>query len=78
MIRPKRVYKEEYRKISIRTSDGSSLSGKVNIGIKVRVSDLFTRTDDPFIVLSDVKQGDSSQKVLFINKNHIVWVEPQD
>jgi small nuclear ribonucleoprotein (snRNP)-like protein len=78
MIRSKGVYKKEYRKISIRTTDGSTLSGKVNIGIKVRVSDLFTRTDDPFIVLSDVKQEDGSEKVLFINKNHIVWVEPQD
>ena len=78
MIRGKHVYKKEYRNICIRTTDGSTLSGKVNIGIKARVSDLFIRTDEPFIVLANVKQEDGSEKVLFINKNHIVWVEPQD
>ena len=30
---PKDAYKREYRKISIRTTDGSTLVGKVNIGI---------------------------------------------
>ena len=74
----KDVYKKEYRRIGIRTTDGSTLFGKVNIGIKERVSDLFTKTDDPFIVLSDVKHGDDSVKALFVNKNNIVWVEPQD
>ena len=45
----KEAYKKEYRKISVRTTDGATISGKVNIGIKGMVSELFTKTADPFI-----------------------------
>ena len=78
MEESKDAYKREYRSVTIRTIDGSTLLGKVNIGIKERVSDLFTKTESPFIVLFDVKHRDISGKVLFINKNNIVWVEPED
>jgi len=71
-------YRREYRRISIKTSDGSTLVGKVNLGIKERVSDLFTKTENPFIVLIDVEHQDISGKVLFVNKSNIVWVEPED
>ena len=71
-------YKREYRNVTIRTIDGSTLLGKVNIGVKERVSDIFTKTDNPFIVLFDVELRDGSGKVFFINKNNIVWVEPED
>jgi small nuclear ribonucleoprotein (snRNP)-like protein len=72
------TYKKEYRNIIVKTSDGSDLLGKINIGDKERVSDLFTHTENPFIILSDVEHKDGSGKVLFINKNHIVWVEPRE
>jgi hypothetical protein len=71
-------FKKTYRKITIRTTDGSTLLGKVNLGIKERVSDLFTRTENPFIVLFDAEHRDGSGKVLFVNKSNIVWVEPED
>lgn len=78
MEESKDIYKREYRRISIKTSDGSTLVGKVNIGIKERVSDLFTKTENPFIVITDVEHQDISGKVLFVNKSNIVWVEPED
>jgi len=71
-------YKMNSKHISIRTADGSTLSGKVNIGEKERVSDLFTKTDNPFVVLFDAATSEGYGKVFFINKNHIVWVEPED
>ena len=71
-------YKREYRRISIRTTDGSTLLGKVNIGMKERVSELFTKTENPFIILIDAEHQDITGKVLFVNKNNIVWVEPED
>ena len=76
MEEPKDTYKTEYKNITIRTIDGSTLLGKVNIGIKERVSDLFTKTENPFIVLLDAEHKDGSGKVLIVNKNHIVWAEP--
>jgi hypothetical protein len=72
----KDLYKTEYRDITVRTIDGSTLSGKVNIGIKDRVSDLFTKAENPFIVLLDAEHRDGSGKVFIINKNNIVWAEP--
>jgi hypothetical protein len=54
------------------------LVGKVNLGIKERVSELFTKTENPFIVVIDVEHQDIQGRVLFVNKNNIVWVEPED
>jgi hypothetical protein len=42
------------------------------------VSDLFLKTDEPFIVLFDAEHKEGSGKVLFVNKNHIVWAEPEE
>jgi hypothetical protein len=78
MEESKDAYKREYRKVTIRTIDGSTLLGKVNIGIRKRVSDIFTKTDTPFIVLLDAEHRDITGRVLFVNKNNIVWVEPED
>ena len=78
MERSRAVYKKEYRNVKIKTTDGDILKGKVNIGLKSRVADLFTRTDDPFIVLSDVESAPGAKRVLFINKDNIVWVEPEE
>ncbi len=78
MEKSKDQYRTEYKKITLRTSDGSTMTGKVNIGIKERVSDLFTKTESRFIVLLNAEASSGSGKVLFINKDHIVWVEPEN
>ncbi|SHK15211.1 hypothetical protein SAMN02745216_02961 [Desulfatibacillum alkenivorans DSM 16219] len=72
------VFKKDYRRITVRTTDGSTLMGEVNIGIKERVSDLFTKGESQFIVLTNCENRGCSGKVLFINKSHIVWAEPED
>jgi hypothetical protein len=73
----KAVYTKEVRRIIIKTTDGETISGNVNIGIKDRVSDLFTKTDNQFIVLFDAELKSSSGKVLFVNKDNIIWAEPE-
>jgi hypothetical protein len=63
--------------VSFKTLDGSVVEGKVNLGYENRVSDLFTKTDDPFIVVFDAMYvGSPKKKVLVLNKQHIVWAEP--
>ena len=74
----KDMYQTEYRSITIRTTDGSTLNGKVNISPDQRVSDLFIRADKPFIVMVEVSSMDTQGKIRFINKDHIVWVEPDE
>jgi len=78
MVMERDAYKKELRGVTIKTSDGSTLMGQINIGIKDRVSDLFTRSDSPFVVLTDVDTREGSGKTLIVNKAHIVWVEPHD
>ena len=68
----------EYRTITLKTSDGSVIQGKVNLTEKQRVSDLFTQSWSPFIVMVDVLLREGEGKTLVINKDHIVWVEPEE
>ena len=41
----------EYRPITIKTTDGSTIHGKVNLAYKQRVSDLFTKDTSPFLIM---------------------------
>jgi hypothetical protein len=70
------------RQVSIKMVDGSTIRGKVNIfqGEEVvqRVSDIFTKVDDPFVVVFDVTTEGKSGRVLIINKRNITWVSPED
>jgi hypothetical protein len=67
-----------YKKITIKTSDGATIQGKVNLTSKERVSDLFTKSESPFIVLVDAILREGQGKILVLNKEHIVWVEPEE
>ncbi len=71
-------YQAEYKKITIRTSDGSTIYGKVNIAEKDRVSDIFTSSEDLFVVMVDVSCEESFGRTMFVNKRHIVWAEPEE
>ena len=65
--------------VAIKTLDGTIIEGKVNLGYENRMSDLFTKTDNPFIVVfGAVHLGSPKKKVLVLNKRQIVWAEPRD
>lgn len=78
MTSPNKGYDTDYRLVTIKTADGSSVQGKVNIAPNQRVSELFNLHKGPFVVLVQATYGDVRGKTLFINKDHIVWVEPED
>ena len=69
---------ENYKKITLKTSDGETIQGKVYLQSNTRVSDLFTQSESPFIVVVDALLRAGQDKTLIINKDHIVWVEPED
>ncbi|UCG05483.1 MAG: hypothetical protein JSV83_16410 [Desulfobacterales bacterium] len=71
-------YVTDYRSITIKTTDGSTINGKVNLTSKQRVSDLFTESGSPFLIMVDAVTRDGSGKILFVNKEHIVWAEPEE
>jgi hypothetical protein len=70
-------YETDYRWITIKTSDGATVQGKVNISPNQRVSELFNLQKGPFVVMVDASYGEVKGKTLFINKDHVIWVEPE-
>lgn len=71
-------FQARYVKVAIKMIDGTILNGKVNLSSKQRVSDLFTKSSNPFIVVVGALSKEAEDKIMFINKNHIIWVEPED
>jgi hypothetical protein len=43
-----------------------------------RISDIFTKGKNPFIVVFDALMEDEAGKVLVVNKQKISWVVPED
>jgi hypothetical protein len=72
----------EARKITIKMVDGSLVMGKINLlsdeAVVQRVSDIFTKLTDPFIVVFDATAEGKSGRVLILNKRNIAWVSPED
>jgi hypothetical protein len=66
------------RTVSIKTVDGAIIRGKINIGERNRISDFFLTNKTPFVLVYDMQDQINLNKVLIINKQHIVWVEPED
>jgi small nuclear ribonucleoprotein (snRNP)-like protein len=70
------------REVTIKLVDGSMVKGKINMfhdeGMVQRVSDIFTKVEDPFIVVFDATVEGKTGKVCIVNKRNIVWVSPDD
>jgi hypothetical protein len=74
--------KNEARQVTIKMADGSLVQGKINLyhddAIIQRVSDIFTKIADPFIVVFEATAEGKSGRVLILNKRNIAWVAPED
>ncbi|MBW1740996.1 MAG: hypothetical protein JRJ42_07660 [Deltaproteobacteria bacterium] len=74
-------YQRKSKGVTVRTVDGFTFSGTLNLGINERLSEVFTKEEKPFIVLWDVtfdRGKGGTGKVLFVNKRNIVWAEPEE
>lgn len=69
---------KNFRPIMVKMKDGSTITGKLNIGDYPRVSDFFKQSQDQYFVLSEAEHRGISGKVVIINKSEIVWAEPED
>ena len=69
---------ENYKAITIMTVDGAAIQGKVYIETEERMSDLFTKSKSPFLIMVNAVSRDVQNKTLFINKKHIIWAEPEE
>jgi hypothetical protein len=73
------------RGIKLKLIDGSYLNGQVNLNRDPRydrLSDLVSSDREPFLVLfaaksySKKKDSPMEHETLFVNKNFIIWAEP--
>jgi ribosomal protein L27 len=73
---------KEARRLTLKLVDGSLISGMINLiqrgETEHRVSDIFVGRHEPFVVVFKATMGTMTNKVLVINKHHIVWVIPED
>jgi hypothetical protein len=67
LAEPAREYRDLYNKY---TDDAGTFYK--------RISDLFTKGKNPFIVVFDAIIEGQAGRVLVINKNKILWVSPED
>ncbi len=70
------------RPITLKLVDGSVITGRINLiqrgEHEHRVSDIFVGRHEPFVVVFQATIGDMTNKVLVINKSHILWLIPED
>lgn len=64
------------QEVIIKLMDGTTVKGRTNLGTHKRLSDCLNRDGEPFIVLFDVLIQGQLGKVLFVNKNQIMWAMP--
>ena len=69
---------KNFRSVVVKIKDGTTITGKLNIGDFPRVSDFFKKSPDQYFVLSDAENRGMTGKVVIIIKNEIVWAEPED
>ncbi len=63
-----------FNRVTVKMTDGSLFSGKVNIRGFERLSDFLRNTDENFIVLI-VDQDKRQTTTTMVNKSYIVWAE---
>ncbi|MDD9304668.1 MAG: hypothetical protein HUK40_20915 [Desulfobacter sp.] len=75
------------RIVRLKLFDGTLINGQVNISRNhgyERLSDFISDKKDPFLVVFNATLYDKTiensekNKTLFVNKTHILWVEPDE
>jgi hypothetical protein len=73
---------KEVRPVTIKLADGSLVTGMINLiqrgETEHRISDIFVGREEPFVVVFHATLGEMIDKVLVLNKRHIIWVMPDE
>jgi hypothetical protein len=71
-------YAKNYQNIKAKISDGSLITGKINIMSFSRLSEYLKQSNDRFItILSEETEG-AGKKTTIVNKDHIIWADTWD
>jgi len=66
------------QQVNIKTSDGAHVTGEIHLEASQRMTDLFTESAQPFVVLLEAATTTGPGKTLILNKAQIVWIEVKD
>jgi hypothetical protein len=73
------IYDFKEHKCAVHEFDGRIITGKINTGSMRRLSDMFTGSQSPFVVIYDATtDNDPRNRTFILNKAGIAWVEPKD
>ena len=75
MEQTKDHWPRNYKKVTIKMTDGSILKGKINIKEFPKLSMLFKTSPDNFITIVPEEEP---KKAFIVNKNYILWTETED
>lgn len=71
-------YAINYKKITVKVSDGSTVTGKINILTFTRLSDMLKHTNDKFVTVFCEEEEGTPRCVTIINKEYIIWAKAED
>ena len=71
-------YAKNYKNIKVKISDGSVITGKINITNFARLSEYLKQSSDKFITILSGEAEGGGQKATIVNKDFIIWAETWD
>jgi hypothetical protein len=71
-------YEKNYKNIKAKISDGSIITGKINISNFPRLSDYLKQSTDKFITIQSEETERAAKKATIVNKEHIIWADTWD
>ena len=71
-------YARNYKNIKVKISDGSVITGKLNIMNFSRLSEYLKQSSDKFITILTEEDDGEGRKATIVNKEHIIWADTWD
>lgn len=71
-------YEVNYKNVTVKTIDGSMITGKVNIQNFQRLSDMLKHSMDNYLTIASEKGAHASELITIVNKQHIIWAKSED
>jgi hypothetical protein len=71
-------YVKNYKNIQLKISDGSIITGKINILDHIRLSDYLRHSNYKFLTVFSEETEDNVKKATIVNMEYIIWAETWD
>jgi hypothetical protein len=71
-------YVENYKNIKVKVSDGTIITGKINIMSFARLSEYLKQSNDGFITVLVEENDGSVKRTTIVNKEYIIWADTWD